>query len=42
MRHWIYFLACLFPVLGWAQPYSVDWFKVAGGGGKSADGVYQG
>jgi hypothetical protein len=24
--------------IGWAQPYSVDWFKVSGGGGVSTNG----
>ncbi|HEV2692522.1 MAG TPA: hypothetical protein VG347_06455 [Verrucomicrobiae bacterium] len=30
----------LLPVAGFAQSYSVDWFKVAGGGGTSAGGTY--
>ena len=25
----------------WAQNYSIDWFKISGGGGTSAGGVYQ-
>lgn len=37
-------LACLlasaFCLPGWAQPYSIDWHKVAGGGGTSTGGVY--
>lgn len=24
----------------WAQPYSIDWYKVAGGGGTSTNGQY--
>jgi hypothetical protein len=27
-------------VSAWAQPYSVDWYKIAGGGGISTGGVY--
>ena len=38
-------LACLlasaFCLTGWAQPYSIDWHKVAGGGGTSTGGTYQ-
>src|SRR5438034_7459419 len=34
-------LACLLmPGIGLAQSYSVDWFKVAGGGGTSTGSVY--
>ena len=33
-------LVCFLPVAGWAQPYSVNWFKVAGGGGTSTGDVY--
>lgn len=25
---------------GWAQQYSIDWYKIAGGGGTSTGGVY--
>jgi hypothetical protein len=28
------------PSLGFAQTYSVDWYKIAGGGGTSTGGVY--
>lgn len=31
-------LCCVPPAL--AQSYSIDWFKIAGGGGKSTGGVY--
>ena len=37
------FIACLFLGLGSiasAQSYSIDWYKVAGGGGTSTGGVY--
>jgi hypothetical protein len=30
----------LIPSLGWAQLYSIDWHKVAGGGGTSTSSVY--
>jgi hypothetical protein len=33
------FSLCL-PVIGWAQQYSIDWYKIAGGGGTSTGGVY--
>jgi hypothetical protein len=33
-------LSLLFPAIGFAQQYSIDWYKVAGGGGTSTGGVY--
>ena len=33
-------LGMLLPVYGWAQNYSINWYKVAGGGGTSTGGVY--
>jgi hypothetical protein len=37
----IIFLFTLFaPMLGFAQQYSIDWYKVAGGGGTSSGGSY--
>jgi hypothetical protein len=30
----------LFPVIGFAQSYSIDWYKVAGGGGTSTNEQY--
>jgi len=33
-------LAVWLPALGWAQPYSIDWFKVAGGGGTTTNGPF--
>jgi len=30
----------LLPILNFAQSYSVDWYKIAGGGGTSTGGVY--
>jgi hypothetical protein len=34
-------LALLLPAAGWAQSYTVDWYKIAGGGGVSTNGAYQ-
>lgn len=34
-------LVLLFPFGGFTQPYSVDWYKVAGGGGTSSGGGFQ-
>jgi hypothetical protein len=36
----ILLLNLLVPSLGFAQQYSIDWYKVAGGGGTSTGGVY--
>ena len=33
-------LGLLIPAPGFAQSYSVDWYKIAGGGGTSTGGVY--
>ena len=33
-------LGWLIPTLSFAQSYSIDWFKIAGGGGASTGGVY--
>jgi hypothetical protein len=33
-------LILLAPIIGLAQQYSIDWYKVAGGGGASTGGVY--
>ena len=30
----------LLPLAGFPQPYSIDWYKIAGGGGTSTGGVY--
>jgi hypothetical protein len=34
------FLMSGFCLSAWAQQYSIDWYKVAGGGGTSTGGVY--
>jgi len=36
MKKWFFLLALLVPALSQAQTYSIDWYKVAGGGGTSA------
>ena len=33
-------LTSAFCLQAWAQDYSIDWFKIAGGGGTSTGGVY--
>jgi hypothetical protein len=40
MKKLILSLSLFIPVAGFAQTYSIDWYKVAGGGGSSAGGVY--
>ena len=38
----IILLACLFiPAASFGQSYSIDWYKVGGGGGTSTNGAYQ-
>lgn len=34
-------LCLLIESLGWAQQYSINWYKIAGGGGTSSGGAYQ-
>ncbi len=40
MKRFILFLGLLIPAISFAQPYSIDWYKVAGGGGTSTSAVY--
>jgi hypothetical protein len=40
MKKLILLVGLLFPAAGYSQSYSIDWFKVAGGGGSSTGGVY--
>ena len=40
MKRFILIVSLLLPVIGFAQPYAIDWYKVAGGGGTSTGGVY--
>jgi len=40
MKTFILCFSLLIPSLGFAQQYSIDWYKIAGGGGTSTGGVY--
>jgi hypothetical protein len=40
MKKLILFFSLLIPTIGFAQPYSIDWYKIAGGGGASSNGQY--
>jgi hypothetical protein len=40
MKRYILLLGWLIPVLASAQQYSIDWYKVSGGGGTSSNGQY--
>jgi hypothetical protein len=40
MKKSTFLLVLLLPVLGRAQSYSIDWYKIAGGGGTSSGGNY--
>jgi hypothetical protein len=37
---WLCLSASTFGLTIWAQSYSIDWYKVAGGGGTSTGGIY--
>jgi hypothetical protein len=41
MKNLLLALTLLLPVAGFAQSYTVDWYKISGGGGTSAGGNYQ-
>jgi hypothetical protein len=41
MKHITILIGLLIPSLAFAQNYSIDWYKIAGGGGTSAGGIYQ-
>jgi hypothetical protein len=41
MKKLILFFGLLIPTISFAQSYSIDWYKVAGGGGTSTGGTYQ-
>jgi hypothetical protein len=41
MKKIILFLGLLFPAIGFAQQYTINWHKVAGGGGTSTNGSFQ-
>jgi hypothetical protein len=40
MKQIILLFAVLIPAIGFAQQYSIDWHKIAGGGGTSTGSVY--
>ncbi len=40
MKKLFLYFAVLIPILSFSQPYSIDWYKIAGGGGTSTGGVY--
>ena len=40
MKKFILLFVLLVPAISFAQNYSVDWYKIAGGGGTSTGGVY--
>ena len=40
MKNLFLILSLLCPVIGFAQSYSVDWYKISGGGGTSTNGQY--
>ena len=41
MKKLFLLLGLLIPGTGFAQSYSIDWYKIAGGGGPSTGGTYQ-
>jgi hypothetical protein len=40
MKKLFLLLGLLMPAIGFAQQFSIDWYKVSGGGGTSTGGVY--
>jgi hypothetical protein len=40
MKPFLFCLALLIPAVSFAQQYSIDWHKIAGGGGTSTGGTY--
>jgi hypothetical protein len=41
MKKLLLVLGLLVPMFGVAQSYTIDWYKIAGGGGVSTNGTYQ-
>jgi hypothetical protein len=39
-KSFLFFSLFLLSILGFAQSYSIDWYKIAGGGGASSNGQY--
>jgi hypothetical protein len=40
MKKLVLWLSIFVPATGFAQQYSIDWYKIAGGGGTSSNGQY--
>jgi hypothetical protein len=40
MKKLVLIFSLLIPIIGFAQQYSIDWYKIAGGGGTSTGGTY--
>jgi hypothetical protein len=40
MKKLVLLFSLLLPAVGFAQQYSIDWYKIAGGGGTSTGGTY--
>ena len=40
MKKLLLFLVLLIPTLIFAQSYTIDWYKISGGGGTSSNGLY--
>jgi hypothetical protein len=40
MKKIIFLLGLVIPMAGFAQQYSINWYKISGGGGTSTGGVY--
>ena len=40
MKTFLFLISLMAPALGFAQSYSIDWYKIAGGGGTSTNGSY--
>jgi len=40
MKKLVLFISLLIPTIGFAQQYTIDWYKIAGGGGTSTGGVF--
>jgi hypothetical protein len=41
MKKIFLFIWLIMPAIGFAQSYTIDWYKIAGGGGTSTGGTYQ-
>jgi len=41
MKKTVFLFSLLIPVTSFAQQYSIDWYKIAGGGGTSTSATYQ-